>query len=400
MSHTNQIVVLTFATLTLACEAHWRLTVPMTRKGPGYENDPIMSNTGSTFVCRNAQPNPNLARPSYQAGNKIDIKFEGGGHVGDCSVYISYDVDRSLTTARFVKIANLPDCRSKINTLVPLVVPSGLPAGDAILRWDQYALHQGSFLEWYVQCADIKIVSSSNRKWDSFNSFSMVSPPVYPNGPSEGVGYRRNLAVLADADFFMTGPACVDDAINQCGMTAKGTRGYTGFGGEEGQASSPTTMPAPIPSPADPDPTSTITPDQMTCVPIGDCDAPWCSQPLYVEWCSSKSSEYCPSPFCKSIVPLLPTMAPMPTPFPVPAPGPSPAPAGRRCVPTSEGLYTDPVVWGPTCDAQGRANVCTAPICKWEAALVQVSASKHNFLGVALFQVDIPVLSSSSHPEF
>jgi len=233
----------------------------------------------------------------------------------------------------------------------------------------------GIILEWYVQCADIKIASSTDREWESFNSFSMVSPPVYPSGPSEGVGYRRNLAVPGNADFYMTGPACVDDALNQCALTSKGTKGYTGFGGENGKSSSPSAPVVSSPIPTRPSSTS----ESMACIPIGDCGThPWCTQAPYDEWCSSYSPVLCPSPFCK--VDGSGSM-PMPVPMPVPSPAPASRPAKRRCVPTLEGLYSDATLWQPTCDAQAQANVCAAPICMWEAVLVEATTRKHSFLG-------------------
>lgn len=307
----------------------------------------------------------------------MDIKFEGGGHVGDCSVYISYDVNVPTNAAQFVKIANLPDCRKQINTLVPIMLPTYLPAGNAILRWDQYALHQGSFIEWYVQCADIAITSSSARSWDSFNKFSIAR--AYPGGMSN---YRRNIAVPGDADFYMTGPACVDDSLNQCALTARDTKGYSGVGGGDGQAPSPVPLPSPNPAPV-PNP-SPAPPPAVTCVPIGDCDAySWCTQAAYIEYCGEQSCPgcTCPLPFCM-------TTGPVPLPMPVPTPALVPAPpSGRRCVPGG-GSFSDPAIWGPVCESQGQADVCTAPICKWETALVQVKARKHNFLGTALIQAE------------
>jgi len=36
----------------------------------------------------------------------------------------------------------------------------------------------------------------------------------------------------SDSEFFMTGVACVDDSLNNCALTAVGTKGYIGFGGD------------------------------------------------------------------------------------------------------------------------------------------------------------------------
>lgn len=389
MQCVGKLVVLTVASLTVTCKAHWRLTVPMTRGGPGYENDPL----GSPVVCRHANPNPSIPRNSYAAGSAMNIRFEGGGHVGDCSVYLSYDVGQPTNSAQFVKIANLPDCRTRINTLVPIVLPSQLPSGDAILRWDQYALHQGSFIEWYVQCADVRITSSSTKTWESFNKFSIGS--IYPGGMSN---YRRNIAVPGDSDFYMTGPACVDDSINECALTAKGTRGYTG-GGETVQMPTPTPTPTPPPIPTA---TQGTSPAPEECVPIGNCDAySWCSQSQYVAWCSSQTP--CTSPFCKTDGSVAAPTTTART-VPVTTAIPSLPPTGRRCVPTLESFYNDPAVYGPICEAQARGNVCTAPMCRWESSLVQERIQRHHFRGIALLQggadVDSTVLSIDEGIEF
>merc|ERR1712137_1445473 len=119
-------------------------------------------------------------------------------------------------------------------------------------------------------------------------------------------------------------------------------------------------------------------------------------QNLFEEYCAFQEV-VCPAPFCRTSNSPAPTPVPVETPVPpvpVPVPMPSPAPipstppVGRRCVPTLEGFYSDANVYGPVCEAQGTANVCSAPICKWEGALVQLlgKVRKHSFLGTALLQ--------------
>merc|ERR1719188_2033966 len=183
------------------------------------------------------------------------------GHVGDCAVYLSYDTGRPRRTMRWVKIANLPDCRSRINENVPITIPAELPAGNAVLRWDQYALHQVAnvppFIEWFIQCADVTFTSSSTRSWESFNTFSIIDNDGTPAYPSSASSYRspytQGQSAPGEPGFWMTGPACVDDSLNQCALTAVGTKGYTGFGGGGRPAGSPapaSPAPTPLPSPA------------------------------------------------------------------------------------------------------------------------------------------------------
>jgi len=184
----------------------------------------------------------------------------------------------------------------------------------------------------------------------------------------------------------MTGPSCIDNNINDCQKTAPGTARNTDS--RRGGLRPPAPSPPPLPTSPVRDPTTTGAPRSPDCVPIGDCGAhSWCVQAKYVDWCLAESSSSCSSPFCKRGG--FPVPAPGPAPA-VPTPGPTPLPtsSSKRCVPTLEGFYSDPAVWGPTCDAQGQADVCTAPICRWEAALVQANTKRHHFLGTALIQRD------------
>jgi hypothetical protein len=163
MQFSFQLISVALALLSHGCHAHWRLTKPVPRIGDGiYENNPLPpdANTKEDWVCRHAKANPSVQRPTLMAGDMFYVKYGGGasiGHAGDCSVYISYDTSRSRRTMRWVKIANLPDCREQINQDVPVILPKDLPSGDAVFRWDEYALHQGSFIEWFIQCADIRL---------------------------------------------------------------------------------------------------------------------------------------------------------------------------------------------------------------------------------------------------
>merc|ERR1719188_725220 len=306
------------------------------------------------------------------------------GHVGDCAVYLSYDTGRPRRTMRWVKIANLPDCRSQINQNVPITIPAELPAGNAVLRWDQYALHQVAnvppFIEWFIQCADVTFTSSSTRSWESFNTFSIIDNDGTPAYPSSASSYRspytQGQSAPGEPGFWMTGPACVDDSLNQCALTAVGTKGYTGFGGEAGAASSPgatssepsePAMPGPMPGPSPSRPTETPSPsggdsgDAMCCFDTG-CSAygtsfcsaagTWCSGSE--EACKSCGGTLCVESAESGPVPsgttgtapappppteYSPVPGPMPAPVPGPAPAPVPAPSGS-CISNGPDYYT------------------------------------------------------------
>merc|ERR1712113_756165 len=181
-------------------------------------------------------------------------------------------------------------------------------------------------IEWFIQCADIKISSSSTRSWESFNSFSMIDNDGIPAYPSSISSYRNPYnplqAAPEDAEFFMTGPACVDNSINQCDLTAVGTRGYTGFGGDENveplapSQSTTAIVPYMTSSPTS-DPSTSLQANAMCCY-AGGCSSYGTSNcnPLG-SWCSSsaESCQGCGGTFCTDQVPLLtptPTSAPTP----------------------------------------------------------------------------------------
>ena len=60
--------------------------------------------------------------------------------VGDCAVYLSYDVAKPRPEQNWFKIANLYDCKSKNKQDVNIDIPPWLKAGPAVLRW-YYSRH-------------------------------------------------------------------------------------------------------------------------------------------------------------------------------------------------------------------------------------------------------------------
>jgi len=90
MQSLRSLAVLAAASLPSSCRAHWRLTKPVPRSGGVYENNPLPpdANTQEEWVCRNAQPNPAVQRPTIAAGSTTGIVYGTGkvgdiGHVGD-----------------------------------------------------------------------------------------------------------------------------------------------------------------------------------------------------------------------------------------------------------------------------------------------------------------------------
>jgi len=229
--------------------AHGRLSVPTTRFPSGYENDPVPSNNDDTFVCRNDVTTP---ATTLTAGSTTDLYWDfGAAHVGDCAVYISYDWDASTNSEQnYFKIANLFKCKDQNRVTVPIDLPSWLPAGRAVLRWDWYALHVYPTVEFYSQCADVTIEAGSDPvDIDTLTKYPIINPALYPATGTDGVGYRNP---FGNGEQYMTGPPCAAGYTeNDCALTASGTTGYINVG-DITPVASPTPKPT---SPGDPLPT-------------------------------------------------------------------------------------------------------------------------------------------------
>lgn len=228
--------------------AHGRLSVPTTRNPTGYENDPVPSNNDDTFVCRNDVTSPST---TLTAGDTMDLYWDfGAAHVGDCAVYISYDYDASNSEQDYFKIANLFKCKDQNRQTVTIDLPSWLPAGQAVLRWDWYALHVYPTVEFYSQCADVTIVAGSDPvDIATLIKYPIINPALYPATGTDGVGYRNP---FANTEQYMTGPPCAGGYTgNACALTASGTTGYIDVG-DITPVASPTPKPS---SPGDPLPT-------------------------------------------------------------------------------------------------------------------------------------------------
>ncbi|GMH53104.1 hypothetical protein TrRE_jg126, partial [Triparma retinervis] len=97
-------------------------------------------------------------------------------------------------------------------------LPSWLPPGDAVLRWDWSALHTYPNVEFYSQCSDILISSVSSFSPSDLGGYSIVSPPIYPPSGVAGVGFRNPFDPQSDQ--FVTGPPCAMGYTgNGCDLT-------------------------------------------------------------------------------------------------------------------------------------------------------------------------------------
>jgi hypothetical protein len=56
-------------------------------------------------------------------------------------MYMSYDVDLAPKQQKYFKLADMPDCKAANNQDVSVKIPTYLPNGKAILRFEWIALH-------------------------------------------------------------------------------------------------------------------------------------------------------------------------------------------------------------------------------------------------------------------
>jgi len=126
-------------------------------------NDPDKHPGRQSLVCR--VPNGYSSTPNIDvtAGQVLELKWElTAAHPGDGGLWISYDASFSNTQdMRFFKVANFPQLRLMNGKRVKVLLPSWLPPGQAVLRWDWYATHNQPYTEFFVNCVDINVRSSS-----------------------------------------------------------------------------------------------------------------------------------------------------------------------------------------------------------------------------------------------
>merc|ERR1719336_1158017 len=228
---------LVFFSLAASVYGHGRLQIPKTRFHAkngydGYENDPVNFGTGldattyEKFACRNdppVSPDGGLKDPETQvsAGDMMDVKWSfSAAHVGDCAMYVSYDYDKTgedKKNMKWFKIANWQECKMKTAQVHQIKVPSWLPGGRAVFRWDWYALHQRAVgsIEFYNQCADVMVTAGSGSLAVSqVPSCSVMG--LYPERASATfVDWRVGLP--AEIEVWMTGPPCACRMSNENG---------------------------------------------------------------------------------------------------------------------------------------------------------------------------------------
>lgn len=384
--------ILSVTFLSSGVKGHGRLAVPQTRLHTisgydAYENDPVNFGTSvpattyHKFACRHDPPtdgNGNLvATPTtVTAGQNMAVQWNlGVNHVGDCAMYASYDYDFAGETGRkdmkWFKIANWKDCQSLNGVEHSIELPSWMPAGRAVLRWDWYALHVHPAIEFYAQCADVTVVGSGSAlDISQIPAYTMMG--LYPESANNAPGWRQELG-LSTPETWMTGPpcACRESDKNGCAYTkdASVTPGFISrpsIDGVLGCGSAFGTV-APSMPPTAPEPTAAPAPTEEGT----DCGAEWnkcggadfdgatcCQAGLVCEVQSVWYSQCVPSgaPTAPVTNPTAsPIVAPEPTAEPIEAP--TPAPVSPVVSPTS------PPVSNPTSPPVDSG--CTDPVAPW-----------------------------------
>jgi len=343
------------ALLALGVWGHGRLTVPATRRPTGYENDPTSGSDGTDFVCRN-EPNSNSKTP-VTAGQATDVTWNlSAAHVGDCSVYIGYGaavtngVGSAKRAARFIKLANVQDCKNYNGQAYAVDLPDWLPAGEAVIRWEWQALHVWPTIEFYAQCADVIVQSSSTLSAADLPSYPIVGPRLLPANGNEGVGFWNP---WNGSQAYMTGPPCAfpetRPARAKCGLTAPGTQGHIDVSdriNNGGTTPPPVSDPTPQPTPAPIANTSTRAPTVGSTEPPAPTPAP---VPSPTVGGTEAPRPATPAPTVGGTEPPAPTAEPTQPPVASPA-TPAPTPEAGQC---------NNFAWG-TC---GGISNPTAPTC-------------------------------------
>eukprot|EP00732_Lithocolla_globosa_P004079 Lithocolla_globosa_v1_NODE_3549_length_1640_cov_113.752681.p1 type:complete len:442 gc:universal NODE_3549_length_1640_cov_113.752681:1471-146(-) len=172
-----------------AVAGHGALTVPSPRLDPqgraaSYIQDQPVFNmqgpmthadityTSNAMRCRDYSTPTTTVTPLVAGGSVGMEWYLSATHPGDCFVYISHPDDDPANPSQWIKLAQFVGCGDLSNSGLgpnPLAsqshivsIPSSFPACDhCVLRWEWYSVQQVSNIEFYVQCTDVSVSSSS-----------------------------------------------------------------------------------------------------------------------------------------------------------------------------------------------------------------------------------------------
>mmetsp|Transcript_48022 Transcript_48022/g.89920 ORF Transcript_48022/g.89920 Transcript_48022/m.89920 type:complete len:392 (+) Transcript_48022:77-1252(+) len=224
--------------------AHGQLTVPLVRgdsigrresheqRAPVYTLDGNRGGYSPTSMrCHDFLPDADGPQTTLQAGATFDVTWTmEAGHPGDCYFYVSYDADPS-SVENFFKIASVPGCGAPDGLNIPssvttsVLLPAELPACEhCVLRWEWTGHQQVVNIEFYVQCADIKISSSASP--------TLPSPITAISGiehlPASADGYRKVYNGEGPSEQYLVGPAVA--TFTPCDANTPGCLGLSNSG--------------------------------------------------------------------------------------------------------------------------------------------------------------------------
>lgn len=195
-------------------------------------NDPSAHPESQSFVCRVGNSDHEDQVVNVVAGNTLDVKWEfAAAHAGDGGLYVSYDHSLSnRQDMRWFKIANFPQQRQDHGRILKVNLPSWLPPGPAVIRWDWYALHNDPWVEFYANCVDVVVESTSKVSPQDIPSYKIQVLPrtegesdlplgAYPDNNDLDNGNYWNQYEWAErgaAGWFLTGPPCVEGVEGNC----------------------------------------------------------------------------------------------------------------------------------------------------------------------------------------
>lgn len=215
---------------------HGQLTVPLPRPDIDgnpisyRQREPIFSLNGpapgyspTAMRCHDYKYNGETLTTTLIAGQTTPITWNTpAGHRGECYLYMSYDCNGKTgpcDPTNFFKIAAFPGCGHPgtlpLETTINTLIPAALPACDhCVLRWEWTGHHQVTSIEFYAQCADIKIQSTA--------ASTLPSPTVAISGvehlPRTIDGYRRVFDV-GPSEAALFGPAVATYTTCQAGSS-------------------------------------------------------------------------------------------------------------------------------------------------------------------------------------
>lgn len=234
---------------------HGKLTSPASRGGVGYDEGPVSGPSGVDFVCRNGAAGIPAVTLTPGTATQLSWNF-GAAHVGDCALFLSYDVTADRAVQQYFKIANFPDCNLDSGKVVSVMVPNWLKAGRAVMRWDWYALHVYPKVEFYSQCVDVTVGGSGTTLPAAVTTYTIAG-----QYPADGSSGRYWNPYNPPVQWKMVGPPCAPGITGNCCTAGYARTGYI----KSTCASTGSTPPAPAPSVSVP-----VTPTAAGSVPT-----PW-----------------------------------------------------------------------------------------------------------------------------